>query len=90
MRVSEVLKVFRKLEMEIAESRDTIAKFRYKGSVIVWSRVSHGRGELTGKLPHFVRQQLKVDESQMRKLIDCSYWRKEYEEILRTKGLIPK
>ena len=88
MKISEVLKVFRKLEMEISEGRDTVAKFRHNGNVIVWSRVSHGRGELAGKLPHFIRQQLKVDESQMRKLIDCSYWRKEYEEILRSKGLI--
>ena len=89
MKISEVLRVFRKLEMEITEGRDTVAKFRYKGSVIIWSRVSHGRGELAGKIPHFIRQQLRVDENQLKKLIDCSYWRKEYEAILRSKDLIP-
>jgi hypothetical protein len=88
MKISEVLKVFRKLEMEISEGRDTVAKFRHKGKAVIWSRVSHGRGELAGKIPHFVRQQLKVDEDQLKKLIDCSYWRKEYEEILRSEGLI--
>jgi hypothetical protein len=88
VKISEVLKVFRKLEMEITEGRDTIAKFRHKGKVIIWSRVSHGRGDLAGKIPHFIRQQLKVDEGQMKKLIDCSYWRKEYEEILRSRGFL--
>ena len=88
MKVEEVLKVFSKLEMEVHEGRDTVAKFRHHGRVVTWSRVSHGRGEVLGKVPHYIRQQLKVDEESFRKLVDCTYWRADYEQILRAKGLI--
>ena len=88
MKTAEVLKVFTKLDMEVTEGRDTQAKFRHEGKVITWSRVSHGKGDAGGKIPHFIRQQLKVNEEQFRKLVDCSYRRKDYEQILRAKGLI--
>jgi hypothetical protein len=88
VKVTEVLKVFSKLEMEIREGRDTIAKFRHQGRVVTWSRVSHGRGEVAGKVPYYIRQQLKVDEESFQKLVDCTYWRKDYERILKAKHLI--
>ena len=88
MKVAEVIKVFRKLEMQMTEGRDTNARFIHEGKVIVYSRVSHGRGDIGGNIPHFIRQQLKVSEDQFRGLLECTIWRKEYEEILRSKGLI--
>jgi len=63
--------------MEIREGRDTIAKFRYKGKVIVRTKV-----------PHFIRQQLRINDKQLRGLIDCTLHRQDYEAILREKGLI--
>jgi hypothetical protein len=87
MRVAEAIKVFRKLGMQTAEGRDTNAKFIHDGRVITYSRVSHGRGEIGGNVPHFIRQQLKVSEDQLRRLLECTIGRKEYEEILRFKGL---
>ena len=89
MKVREVLRVFDKLEMEIREGRDTLAFFRWKGKIILWTKVPHKRGELKGKLPHFVRQQLRLNETQFRDLIACHIWRDEYVEILRGKGIIP-
>ncbi|MFQ6044064.1 MAG: hypothetical protein ACE5PV_24685 [Candidatus Poribacteria bacterium] len=88
MRVREALRVFDKLDMEIREGRDTIAKFRYKGKVIVRTKVPHKRGELKGKLPYFIRQQLRINDKQLRGLIDCTLYRRHYESILREKGFI--
>ncbi|MFH0774078.1 MAG: hypothetical protein V2A53_01090 [bacterium] len=88
MSVKEILKVFEKLEMEIREGRDTIAKFRYKDRVITRTKVPHKRGELRGKLPYFIRQQLRVNEEQIRGLIDCTLYRKDYERILKEKGFM--
>ena len=88
MKVKEVLQVFDKLEMDIREGKDTLAFFRWEGKVILWTKVPHKRGELRGKLPHFIRQQLKLNEKQFRDLIACRIWRDGYVEILRKKGLI--
>ena len=88
MRIREAIRVFEKLDMEIREGRDTIAKFRYKGKVIVRTKVPHKRGELKGKLPHFIRQQLRINDKQLRSLIGCTLYRQDYEAMLREKGFI--
>jgi len=46
MRIREILNLFEKLEMEVREGRDTIAKFRYDGKVVIRTKVPHKRGEL--------------------------------------------
>ncbi|MBM3235335.1 hypothetical protein FJZ31_03440 [Candidatus Poribacteria bacterium] len=86
MKVREVLNLFEKLGMEVQEGRDTIAKFRYKGEVLVRTKVPHKRGELKGNLPYFVRQQLRLNDTQFRQFIDCTLYREDYEQILQEKG----
>ena len=73
-----------KLEEEIKGVKEFL-----EGQVIVWTKVPHKRGELKGKLPYLVRQQLRLNESQFRELIAWPMGRKEYIEVLRGKGLIP-
>ncbi len=90
MKVRETLQVFQKLEMEIREGRDTVAFLKWESKIILWSKVPHKKGELKGKLGYFIRQQLKLNESQFKDLQECKIWRKEYLEILKTKGLLPK
>jgi hypothetical protein len=88
MKVREVLKLFQKLEMEVKEGRDTIAKFRYDGEVIIRTKVPHKSRELKGQLIHFIRQQMRLNEAQFQKLIDCTLYRKDYKQILKDKGYI--
>jgi len=88
MKIRDVLRIFDKLEMETREGEDTLAFFRWEGRTILWTKVPHKRGELKGKLPHFIRQQLRLNEDQFRAVIDCTIWRKEYVDILRSKGLL--
>ena len=89
MKIRDILRIFDKLEMEVREGRDTLAFFRWQGRTILWTKVPHKRGELKGKLPHFVRQQLRLNERQFRAVIRCDIWRDEYLETLRSKGLLP-
>lgn len=89
MKVTEALRAFEKLEMDIREGRDTLAFFRWEGTIILWSKVPHKRGELKGRLSDLIRQQLKLNEQQFRDLVKCQIWRDEYVEILKTKGLLP-
>ena len=90
MKVGEVLRAFEKLEMRIREGRDTLAFFWCGERLVLWTKVPHGRGELKGRLPYCIRQQLKLDEEQFRKLIRCVIRRPEYVQILKDKGVIGK
>lgn len=76
-----------KLQLRTRSSHHLLAWFEHDGKVIVRTRRSHQRG---GDLPmqDCIRQQLKLDESQLRGLIDCKIGRGEYLEILRAKRLI--
>ena len=89
MRRREILQIFNKLEREIREGRDTLAFLRYKGQTILWTKVPHKKGELKGNLRYFIRQQLKLNETQFRGLRRCDLWREDYIEILKDKRVIP-
>ena len=86
MTVKEILRLLHKLEMEIREGRDTIASFSYEGRLIIRTKVPHKRGELKGKLLHFIRQQLKLNEEEFHRLTQCRLFRADYVELLRKKG----
>lgn len=90
MKVREALRAFEKLEMQIREGRDTLAFFWCGERLVLWTKVPHGRGELRGRLPYYIRQQLKLNEGQFKKLIRCEIRRPEYVQILKNKGVIGK
>jgi len=86
MSVGEILRLFQKLEMEVREGRDTIASLFVEGRLIIRTRVPHKRGDLKGTLPHFIRQQMKLNEEEFRLLRQCKLFREDYVDILRRKG----
>jgi hypothetical protein len=88
MSVREVLRLFQKLEMDIREGRDTIARLYVDGVLVVRTKVPHKRGELKGNLPHFIRQQLRLNEEEFADLRRCTIYRDDYVNILRKKGKI--
>lgn len=85
----DVDRAWRKLGMEIKETNDRHAIFRVNGKFILRTKRSFGSGKLSGKIPHFIRQQLKLDERQFQDLIDCPLDRNGYIQILQSKGFIP-
>lgn len=88
IKIRDVRRAFTKLDMKIREGADTLAFFEYGGEDVLFTKVPHGSGDLKGKLPHYVRQQLKLNESDFKALLDCPIDRDKYIEILKQKGEI--
>jgi len=88
VKVNDVLRAFDKLDMKIREGRDTLAFFYCDDRLVLWTKVPHKRGELKGKLPYYIRQQLRLTDRQFRQLLQCRIDRSEYVQILKSKGLI--
>ena len=90
LKAADVDRVFQKLRMEIKDAKDRHAWFVYQGKRVLHSMRSHGRGDIPGKVGNFIRQQLKVNETQFSGLRDCSVTYDDYVAILQTKQIIPK
>lgn len=76
-----------KLGFQTRKSRDLLAWLEVDGKIVARTRRSKGSGDLP--MQHSIRQQLRLDEQQVRDAIDCTLTREAYIDILRSKGLIP-
>ena len=76
-----------KFGFETRNSRDLLAWLVIDGKVVVRTRRSY---KSSGDLPmfHSIRQQLKLNTSQLREAINCELDRDSYIEILRSKNLL--
>ena len=77
----------KKFGFETKHGRDLHAWLTVNGKVVVRTRRSKKSG---GDLPmsHSIRQQLKLNDRQLREAIRCTLNRDSYMEILRRKGLL--
>jgi len=75
-----------KLGLMTRNSRDLLAWFEYEGKIITRTRRSKGSGDLP--MQHSIRQQLKLNDRQLREATSCTLTREAYVDILRTKGLL--
>ena len=75
-----------KFGLRTRSGRDLLAWFEFDGKVVTRTRRSKGSGDLP--MQHSIRQQLKLNERQLRQAIGCSLTREGYVEILRGKGLL--
>ena len=80
-------RVMRKFGFRTRRSGDLIAWLEIDGRQVVWTKRSH-KG--SGDLPHYhdIRQQLYLNESQLRDAINCPLDREGYLEILGRRGII--
>lgn len=76
-----------KFGFQVRNSRDLLAWLTVEGKVVVRTRRSK---KSSGDLPmfHSIRQQLKLNDNQLREAIRCELDRDSYIEILRSKGLL--
>jgi hypothetical protein len=88
LKAKELDRAWEKIGMEIKDSGDRYARFYEGGKLILWTKRSKGTGMLDGQIPHFIRQQMKLNEDQFKLLIDCPLKRADYIEILKKKRLI--
>ena len=93
-KIADILRLYRKLDgdagfrIELREGRDTIAKVYCDGRPVLFTGVPHGKGTLDGKLVHYIRNQLKLNEDDFTNLIRCALSAAEYKEILKRKGFL--
>ncbi|GMR20529.1 MAG: hypothetical protein BMS9Abin36_1125 [Gammaproteobacteria bacterium] len=74
--------------MEIKETGDRHALFKYNGKLILRTKRSFGSKSLNGNIPHLIRQQLKLNEDQFADLINCPLALDDYISILKEKKFI--
>ena len=83
-------RMWEKLRFEIdREKPDITANLIIDGKVVIHTRRSHGGGPIPGRIPHFIRQQMKLNENQFRDAVNCPLTATGYIEILRAKGILP-
>ncbi len=88
LHVHEVERAWKKLEMVVRNEGDRIARFYYQGTLILTTKRSPGSGPIEGKIPHFLRQQMKLSQGEFDRLIACPLDLPEYVQILKNKGWI--
>ncbi len=84
----DIDRAWKKLGMEIKDTGDRHALFKVDGRLILRTKRSFGAGDIGGQIPHFIRQQMKLDNTQFQNLLNCPLDRPGYIEILKDKGLI--
>ncbi len=84
----EIDRAWAKLGMEINDTGDRHALFKVDGKLILRTKRSFGAGKIEGNIPHYIRQQMKLNDKQFQDLIDCPLDRAGYIQILRAKGHI--
>ena len=88
VRARDIDNAWAKLGMEIRDTNDRHALFFVDGRLIIRTKRSFGSGKLDGNIPHFIRQQMKLNNAQFQDLLDCPLDRRGYISILRSKGLL--
>lgn len=76
-----------KLGFETKDGKDLLAWFTYEGKTVVRTKRSHIKGR---DLPfqHSIRQQMKLNEEELRQVLGCTIGRPEYVALLKRKGVI--
>jgi len=76
-----------KLGFETRNSKDKLAWLIHEGRIVVRTRRSQMKG---GDVPlqHVIRQQMKLNEDQLRAALQCTFTRENYIQLLKSKRLI--
>ena len=79
--------IVEKLGLQTRSGGHRLVWFEYEGKPVLWTRCSHKKGR---DLPfqHGIRQQLKLNEDELRHAISCSLDRDQYVTILKQKGFL--
>ena len=80
-------RVVRKFGFRTRNSRDLLAWLEVDGKIVVRTRRSR---KSSGDLPmhHSIRQQLRLNDQQLREAIKCTLDRDAYLALLREKGIL--
>jgi hypothetical protein len=84
----DVDRAWQKLGFSVNATGDIHAKLYVDGKLILRTKRSMGSGKLDGNIPHFIRQQMKLNEDQFARAVECPLTREEYLQILREKKVL--
>ena len=79
-------RIANKLDLKTRNSGDLLAWFEYEGKIVTRTKRSKGKTDLP--MSDRIRQQLKLNEDQLRGIVACTISREDYVEILKKKNLI--
>jgi hypothetical protein len=85
MKTHEFERIVTKLNLTTRNAGDRLAWLVYNGQTVVRTKRSHGNKEQPGDK---IRQQLKVNETQLAGLISCSVSFDDYINILKARKII--
>ena len=88
LRSVDVDRGWAKLGMVIKDTNDRHALLFHDGKFILRTKRSFGSGKIEGRVQFYIRQQMKLSESEFDDLIACPLDLPKYIEILRRKGML--
>jgi len=84
----EIKKIFQKLNLQVRSTKHRYGWFIFEGKKILRVDLSHGKGNIPGRVSDKIRSQLKLSQKDFKELINCPLSLEEYEAILKNKGII--
>jgi len=75
-----------KFGFKTRNSGDKFAWFEYQGRPVLWTRRSHIKGDLPCQ--DQIRQQMKLNEDQLREALNCELTLEGYISLLKQKRII--
>jgi hypothetical protein len=84
----DVQKIFQKLELEVRSTHYIYGWLVIYGEKVLRVHYSFGKGNIPAKISEKIRGQLKLDQNNLKNLIDCPLSKEDYLDILREKGYL--
>jgi len=88
LKKQEVQKIFKKLNLEVRSTNHIYGWLVVDGKRILRVHYSFGRGNIPAKISEKIRGQLKLDQRNLKDLIECPLSKEDYLEIIREKGYL--
>jgi len=88
MKISEIDKIFNKLNLQLRSTGHIYGWLIVDGKKILRVHYSHGKGDIPGKIANKIRGQLKLSEKDFQMLLQCPLTYEDYLAILRRKALL--
>ena len=88
LKIADMQKIFKKLDMRVKDSHHKNAYFYYEGKQVFKTRVSHGKGDIPKPVVEQIINQFYLKKNQFKALKECPLTCEGYVAILKEKRLI--
>ena len=88
MKINEMEKIFRKLDLKVRSTGHNYGWLIVNGRKILRVHYSHGKGDIPSVVVNKIRGQLKLSQKDFVELINCPLTHEDYLNILKQKGIV--